>query len=345
MTARPMEQRVSVLLALRPPDGTTRYVDQLVTDLPVDIDVDFFSWRAVFRHRYDILHLHWPEKLYRSPRRLLRLPKLALTWSALTLARRRGTRIVRTVHNVRPHETDGVLGRALARSIDRTTDLFITLNPHTPVPAGAERIVIPHADYVERFADIDRTDAVDGRILLFGHLRLYKGVAQLLEAFGAIAADDLSLRFVGKPFEASVAEQITEAETRDARISHRYGFLPDAELVDEISRASLVVLPYAQMHNSGALFVALSLGKPVLAPRSDVNESIRAEVGDAWLSLYDGPLTEGRLADAARASGALRDEPHAPFVGRDWSTIGHLHAEAYRRVAGVAPVLAGRDGG
>lgn len=345
MTDRPATRAVSVLLALRPPDGTTRYVDQLVTDLPVDIDVQYFSWRAVFTHRHDILHLHWPEKLYRSPRTLLRLPKLALTWAALTLTRLRGTRIVRTVHNLRPHETDGALGRALARSIDRHTDLFITLNPHTPVPSGAERIVIPHADYVARFAGIDRTGAVAGRILLFGHLRLYKGVAQLLTAFAAIKGDDLSLRFVGKPYEASVAAQVDAAESHDARISHRYGFLPDAELVDEISQASLVVLPYAQMHNSGALFVALSLGKPVLAPTSDVNESIRAEVGDKWLSLYDGTLTADRLAEAVHASAALSSRQHAPFVGRDWPTVGRLHAEAYRHVVGGETAFVGSAGG
>ena len=36
---------VRVLHSLAPPDGTTKYVDQMTVGAPDDVDVSYFSWR------------------------------------------------------------------------------------------------------------------------------------------------------------------------------------------------------------------------------------------------------------------------------------------------------------
>ena len=64
--------------------------------------------------------------------------------------------------------------------------------------------------------------------------------------------------------------------------------------------AQLVVLPYRQMLNSGALLLALSLARPVLAPWSGANAAIAEEVGEGWLTLYRGELDAATLAAALR---------------------------------------------
>ncbi len=67
--------------------------------------------------------------------------------------------------------------------------------------------------------------------------------------------------------------------------------MTDAELVDEVGRAELAILPYHEMHNSGAILVAMSLGRPVLAPRTASNTALSEEVGPGWIIEYDGELT------------------------------------------------------
>ncbi len=62
-----------------------------------------------------------------------------------------------------------------------------------------------------------------------------------------------------------------------------------------------MVLPYREMHNSGAALTALSLNRPVLVPDNEVNRELAEEVGPGWVFRYDGELTGRHLLDALAA--------------------------------------------
>src|SRR4051794_38117229 len=151
-------------------------------ELP-DVDVRTFSWRRALLDRHDIFHVHWPEILLQgssatrtAARRVLTVVLLLRLWVT-------GTPIVRTLHNVRPHEGVARVDRLLLRAVDQRTVLFIRLNDRTSVPAGAVTVDVPHGHYRDWFADHERRTADPHRMAFVGRVLAYKNVDGLLAAF------------------------------------------------------------------------------------------------------------------------------------------------------------------
>ncbi|NYD68516.1 hypothetical protein [Agromyces atrinae] len=307
------------MLSVAPPEaGATRFVDHMVEGAAPGVEIRFFRWKDALRGGYDVFHLHWPERLVR--RGVFR------TLVLLTLLKIRRVALVRTLHNVRPHEPGGRFEASLLHLIDRRTDLFIRLNDFTEVPGAAGVVTIPHPHYLNR-VDGSEFTLTRGRVLYFGIIRPYKGVDDLLAAFGQTSAADLSLRFVGSA-KGDRGDSIRSAEELDSRISSRLAYVPDDELMAEIASSELVVLPHRDMHNSGSTFLVLSLQKPVLLPRNPINEALIAEVGEGWIYLYDDDL---KASDIEAALTRVQHEPRdAPDLSRrDWKRIGFQLRDAY----------------
>jgi beta-1,4-mannosyltransferase len=191
-------------------------------------------------------------------------------------------------------------------------------------------VTILHGHYKDRFKQHRLPERVAGRLLYFGLIRPYKGVESLIETFSRMPDHNLNLRIVGKPYPAQ-GSMVRKACQDDPRISARLEFVDDASLVQEIGQAELVVLPYKEMHNSGALLVALSLGRPVLVPHSTANSLIAEEVGESWLLTYEDKLTEEVLRDALVKARRLAPYGTPDLKDRDWNVVGEAHYRAYLR--------------
>ncbi|MDE8650468.1 glycosyltransferase [Novosphingobium album (ex Liu et al. 2023)] len=319
---------LTILLSLAPPDGTTRYVDQVTAAAPPQVSFRFFSWREALFGRYDAFHVHWPEFLIRDGHPARRMARLALFRLLLARLRLRGAALVRTLHNLHPHEPGDAFEQRSLERCDRHTDLFIRLNAATPLE-GKTGVTILHGHYRGRYRGVEGLAFEPGRILYFGLIKPYKGVERLLEVFRGMSDADLRLRVVGKP--SGSLRELVEGQCRDdPRITARLEFVPDDVLAQEVCGAELVVLPYREMHNSGAILVALSLDRPVLVPRSPSNAMLAAEVGPGWINMFEGELTSDILRDCLAR---VRDTPRAArprLEGRDWSVVGDLHYKAYR---------------
>lgn len=335
---------LTVLQVLDPPDGTTKFVDQVVSELPDGVRVDYFTWRRAFTTRYDVLHVHWPERLMRDRTALRTLGKQAACTVLLLGLRVRRVALVRTEHNLTPHEAGGVVEGWLMAWVRAWTTLVIRLNEATPVDPRHPQVVIPHGDYRTVFGRHPQARTVPGRLLYFGIIREYKGVERLLEVFRALTDPGLTLRLVGKPSTPAWREVVEEGCRADPRVSSILAFVDDDVLVHEVSEAELVVLPYSEMHNSGVVFVALSLDRPVLAPRSAVNTELAAEVGPGWLFQYDGELTPDLLTDTVAQVRRGGRAASPALTGRDWASVGRRHAETYRRAVRLCRRTGGTPG-
>ncbi|KQT02333.1 glycosyltransferase [Cellulomonas sp. Leaf395] len=324
-----MTPRVRVLEVMEPPDGTTRYADQLVEHLPESVDIVWFTWRRALTCRYDVLHVHWPEWLVRTrpstlPRRLATRAAFVALMLRLRVTR---TAIVRTEHNPEPHEPGGRTERALLRWLDRRTSLRVHLNA-LPGGEGPSDVVIPLGHYREQFGVHPVSTRVPGLLVYFGKIRDYKGVDLLLEAFAAARAD-LSLRVVGNPQTPQWRSLVEDAARADPRIGYVLEFVADDTLVAEVTAAELAVLPYRDLHNSSVVLVALSLDTPVLIPSTPVTRAIAEEVGPGWVHFFEGTLD---TADVHRAVDALRAAPPTgrPLLdARAWDVIGASYARAF----------------
>jgi beta-1,4-mannosyltransferase len=310
---------------------TNPYQTQLVQALAAHVDVRMFSWRAALLGRFDVLHVHWPEVLIRDRTLARTSARRALFLLALIRIRLDRTALVRTLHNVAPHEPGSAAEGWLLRLCDRWTTYWISLNEFTRVPSAAPTVVIPHGHYQDWFADQPIPPTERGTLLYFGRIRRYKGAEELVAAFCGLDDPSLRLRVVGSPDASPVAELIEAVAQADGRITAVLRHVADPEAAMEFGRAELVVLPYREMHNSGAALLALSFRRPVLVPDNPITRALADEVGRDWVIRYGDSVDARALRSALEA---VRTNPPAgrpDLSRRDWHHIGRAHADAFER--------------
>jgi glycosyltransferase involved in cell wall biosynthesis len=135
-------------------------------------------------------------------------------------------------------------------------------------------------------------------ILCFGLIRPYKGVDRLLAAFELLAkAEELHLVIAGSttPELARELEAAIERSEAKARIRFRPRFSSDPELAALLRMADIVVLPYRHVYQSGALLLAMSFGKAIIA--SDI----------PGLAEYLESGVEGILCDTSKPAHLSRE--------------------------------------
>ncbi|MCE4373027.1 glycosyltransferase [Xanthomonas hortorum] len=334
LTRAATQPQVTVLFSTEKPNANTNpYLTQLYASLPDAVQPRFFSMRDALLSRYDVLHLHWPEYLLRHPSAAGTLAKQVCAALLLLKLQLTCTPVVRTLHNLAPHEDRGWRERNLLRWIDRLTRRWIRINATTP-PRPPFTDTILHGHYRDWFATMQQGSTVPGRLLHFGLIRPYKGVETLLDVMREVGDPRLNLRIVGNPATPQMRTLVEDACAQDPRVTALLAYVEEPVLAREVSQAELVVLPYRQMHNSGTLLLALSLARPVLAPWSESNAAIAEEVGPGWVFLYEGDF------DAALLTGMLdkvRAAPRGPapdLSQRDWPRIGQLHYRTYLEALG-----------
>ncbi len=329
MTPRQKERTsIVVLEATRPPDGTTRYIDQVVTFADSDIVFKYLSLRTLLSRRLDVVHFHWPEVLLRGSNFAVRTLRLGAFVALIVLLRIRRVAVVRTLHNLKPHEQGSRIEARLLSVLDGMTTLFVTINSVTVAPGAS--VHIPHGHYRDRFAGFQRAEVVPGRVVHAGLVRPYKGIEGLVEVAAGLAPEGVELRIVGKP-TAELRRVIGEAVAAHSNISARLEFVSDADLVSEITSAELVCLPYSEMHNSGMVLVALSLDRPVLVPETGTTNALAREVGEGWVNRFADGLTEQALLDALRQARLTLPDSHPNLQNRDWQAVGRMYSSAFRR--------------
>ena len=320
----------------RPRPTTNPYLVMLGRSIAAQPGVELrtFSWRAALTKRADVFHVHWPEilvsgqspskKLVRQGLTLLLVAKLAVT----------RTPIVRTLHNLERPSGISRRERILLALLERRTTLWIRLNDETPELPGRSYALIPHGHYRDWFEGYEKPAAEPGRVGFVGLIRRYKGVEELLEVFRGVPGES-TLHVAGRPSSAELAGRLEELADSDERVSLDLRFLDDADLVANVRKASLVVLPYREMHNSGGVLTALSLDRPVLVPSNAVTERLAEEAGPGWVHRYQGALDASDIERALQdiASGDRGDRPD--LRARDWDDAGARHVEAYRRAVAI----------
>jgi D-inositol-3-phosphate glycosyltransferase len=140
-------------------------------------------------------------------------------------------------------------------------------------------------------------------ILFFGRIGPYKGLESLVAAFQQITkkSTDYRLIIAGKPKKG--AEEYLEGilkmiccDGSRERVIIKIEYIPDQETELYFKAADVLALPYAQIYQSGVLFLAYGFGLPVIA----------TAVGSFDIDIVDGQTgflcKPGDSADLARAT-------------------------------------------
>ncbi len=304
--------------------------------------------------RPDVVHIHWiHEFLGGSKGRPSARTVRWFDWQ-LRLLKARGVHIVWTVHNLKGHESAGVDANDAAahRTIIERADAIILhceyarealVEMYRPSPAAQERMhVLAHGSYLRQY-DVDLDQAAARRALglteagtvfaFVGSIRGYKNVGELLDAF--MRVDELApedrLLIAGKPLPRKSGRKLEKLALEDKRIVLELDRLPEDELTRVLRAADAVVLPFRDILTSGSAILALSHGRPVIAPAMGCLPGTLP--ADATF-LYD-PDADGALAEAMRAAkaadlGAMGRRARAYAETIDWEPIARQTAALYR---------------
>lgn len=285
------------------------------------VDVDDLSLRHVLERGDQSpsgAHLQWPERTLTpdSTRAAARLVARLLVLCAVL--RLRGRRVVLTAHNAASHDRRHPrLERVLWWGVDR-----LVTDVHALAAAGRDEVVaahrplarrpwhvIPLGDYVEQTSSgpsrevaRDQLDVPDEAQVLasFGVMRRYKGVEDLLEAFGSWSAPGARLVVAGRAASGEDADALHLAAGRDERIDLTTAYVDEPTLLGLVTAADLVVLPYRAVLNSSSTLYALSVGRPVLVPWTPTFAELSERVGPGWVRTYAGHLGPEDLARAVK---------------------------------------------
>jgi beta-1,4-mannosyltransferase len=310
-----------------------------------------FSPLRLLRGNWDVWHLHWPDHLFRTRRLIPLLAKLAVLAVLVEWARLRQTRIVWTVHNTQPHAAGRPrLHRRYLRWLARRVDAAIALSDvgaaqaraAFPALAGRPLSVIPLGHYLDAFPNrVTRREAratigLDEhvRVIAFvGRISPYKGVPELVRAFRAVEDHDIRLLVAGEPLAAGIRAELEAAAAADPRVVLHLRHVADDELQVFFNASDLVALPYREILHSASALLALSFGRPVLAPARGALTELEREFGADWIRLYVGPLGPDVLR---RTLSVSAPDPQALLgelrVRLDWARIGRATSDVYESV-------------
>jgi glycosyltransferase involved in cell wall biosynthesis len=188
---------------------------------------------------------------------------------------------------------------------------------------------------------------VEGPVVLFlGLLRPYKGIDVLLEAWRAGASADhksgmsgAELWIVGMPrmdlgplYEAARAAERAGA----GRVRFLPRFVSGVETGAFMRRASLVVLPYREIDQSGVLFTALGAGKPLLLSDAGGFPEVAATGAARTVHAGDPMALSAALSELLGDGDALKEmaaRARDAVAGRySWDAIARAHLELYERL-------------
>jgi beta-1,4-mannosyltransferase len=318
---------------------------------------EFSGWLHALSGRFDVLHVHWPEYTVSQKSLLSSIRSGVGFLLGCWLLQRRGTRIVWTVHNLRSHENphprlERAFSAAFRTIVDGCFCMFRDSRAELLRNSGWRRsalraVLTRHGDY--RAAYGPTVDRARGRqlmgaslddfvVLFFGRVRGYKNVPRLIRTFTELELPGVQLHIVGRCSEPQLAEEVDELARREPRVRVHLGFVPPSEVPHWIGAADLVVLPFAEVHNSGSALLALSYGPPVLGPAMGSMQDLVRDVGNECVRTYTGDLTPDVLARAIEWSRGRHVSPDL-LAAFDWDSIAEQTVAGYRWFCGLTDAL------
>jgi glycosyltransferase involved in cell wall biosynthesis len=286
---------------------------------------------------------------------------------ALRLLRRKAPLFADVCHNVNPFDAAGGFGRSrwkkfFYRRIYRLFDVvFVHFDRNAAEFAksfASRRVVVVKHGNEGLFEEL-RNPAIDAPslrkrlgigsepvVLFFGTLSRYKGVDVLLDAFPRIHRETgARLVLAGYPFHDFDVDAHRE-QARRAGVGDFVTLVPEYVASDEVAAwmqlASVIVFPYRDIYQSGAIHVAQTFGVPTVASAVGAIQDV---VEDGVSGLLVPPEDHGALAGAivrllhdrdlaTRLGSRFAEDARGPF---SWQANAEKILAAYGRGPSFAP--------
>jgi beta-1,4-mannosyltransferase len=310
----------------------------------------FPLYRAIKSHpkAIHILHLHWLNPYLKGKTVWLKLIYCLKFLLDICLVRSTGVAVVWTIHNTLSHEAPFPRVEKLTRRL--LAYLCQSLICHhaemTESVAKTYQVkshkvtCIAHGHFRDSYAAlISKQKACQAlglnaseRIYLnLGWLRPYKGIEDLLRVWRESDCPNQHLVIAGKPIDTDYHQQLVAQASQLQDITLNAEFITDDLIPIFFSAADVVVLPFKQILTSGSLILAMSYGKPIIAPRI---ASLEETLSGADALLYDPYDPKGLLKALYQSSQvdlvALAQQTQFACDRLGWDAIGEKTSHLYQ---------------
>lgn len=331
------------------------YIDLLNNSLnrqavnTVFIDKLRFWWLVKQYNVISVIHFQYLHDIYQHSNRLMKgFQALSLILN-LYIARFLGYKIFWTVHNILSHDNSShiFIDKLVIKVLLRVCNGVFVHNEYTKLQLLNEwrfkklTYCIYHGNFIGYYPNTKNREQArltlsvkdnDFVFLFFGRIRPYKGIEELIDAFSQNKQNNLVLIIAGLPagHDWNIEKNRKEIENKcqDHRIKLHLHWIENDSVQDFFNAADIVVLPFRDITTSGSLLLAMSFGKPVIAPTlGGIPEVLKSEFGILI------PDTK-KLSDALRKAALLDCKDMGYYAYRealkyDWEYIALITKRAY----------------
>ena len=272
---------------------------------------------------------------------------------ALSIARLQGKIVTCTIHDLdhfgKPFGKQSLRGIMFIRVAHHILFLFahsIHVHNHYTQRLMETRyrkkdniVVIPHGNYIGYYPNqVSKSEArrqldlpEKAFVYLFlGLLRSYKGLEDLFKVFKRLKWPECQLVVAGRVFgDNTLKRELCSLAFENSNIKLIPEFIPDEAIQLYMNACDVFILPYQHITTSGAAALALSFGRPVIAPSiTSFPEIINTKAG----ILYDTSGPNGLLTAMREARTRSWSEAEILDHARkfDWNKLGPEILNLYR---------------
>jgi glycosyltransferase involved in cell wall biosynthesis len=277
-------------------------------------------------------------------------------WFVL-LCRKRGIRLILTIHDLLPHDT-GEAHKARFVRLYHAVDWIICHSDHVRDRLEKEFLVkskgisvIPHGPFFYDLAPSNHRNSPNAskqepraiQVLWQGLIFPYKGVDLLLDAWQEVEETEGDHRLIiagTGPVDLlrQIRHQVDSLALKNVEL--RLEFIPALELVQLYRESDVVVYPYRAITTSGSLATGLALGKAIIASDLPVFRELLIDHRNALLVDMGRPDALANALLELVEDGSLRESlatgvRSMNFGDHSWTAIAKKTVEAYREALSV----------
>ena len=257
------------------------------TDHAFTIGMPIFPFRLLYYRLtgWNILHLHWLSPFVLPIKnRYFRYVSSLYILSFLIILKMIGFKLFWTLHETLPQEDEFHNDKMIRTIVSKFSDIKIFHSPAALEEANQlgfntkNAHIIPHGNYNTSYPNkiskekarvklkLNRNDFV---FLFFGMIKQYKGIDNLLETFEKLLQNNKKIKLIiaGECTNKQLNEMILNYKTRYKNNILLYlHHIDDKNIQNFFNASDVVVLPFKQNTTSGSAVLAMSFGKPIIAP-------------------------------------------------------------------------------
>jgi len=264
---------------------------------------------------YNLIHIHWTHPYIIGQTLKHSIKASARFLLLLAAAKRKGIKLVWTVHNLGEHERRyPFFEKSFHMIFSRFVDLMIAHSQFAKEKVvstyhlghNVEKVhVVPHGHYIDNYPNnISREEArasleisLSKKVFLFcGSIRSYKGLPELISAFKNISSGNEFLILAGRPLNEQIKTEIRRLVEGQEDILFSPDFTPDQRIQVYMNASDAVIFPFRDVFTSGSILLAMSFAKAIVVPNL---ESLNDIIDSGGAVPFD-QLDDGGLANALK---------------------------------------------